>query len=33
MSVKLLVIVIADFKPYPCTYYWIQCGCFMCSGF
>jgi len=31
VSVKLLVIVIIDFKRYLTTYCWIQGSCFICS--
>jgi len=31
MSVKLLVIVIIDFKHYPSTYCLMQGSCFICS--
>jgi len=33
MSAKLLVIVITDFKRYPCTYCLMQGSCFICSNF
>jgi len=33
MSVKLLVIVIIDFKHYPSTYYLMRCSCAICSNF
>jgi len=33
MSVKLLVIVIIDFKHYPSTYCLMQGSCAICSDF
>jgi len=33
MSVKLLVIVIIDFKRYPSTYRLVQRSSFFCSNF
>jgi len=33
VSVKLLVIVIIDFKRYPSTYSILQGRCFICSNF
>jgi len=33
VSVKLLVIVIIDFKRYPSTYCLTQGRCFICSNF
>jgi len=33
MSVKLVVIVIVDFKRYPSTYRLMQGRCFICSNF